>query len=223
MEDAMLSNKKRLEDGLDIFVVSMRDYVKGRLIAKIGDRWWEEGVLRAVDGRPPFSEIGPRELQRIISFHFDNVFGAVFGKQGATRAQLEVVIVARNDTKHKFGGPDFDARRVERDLNTMVFLLEEAGLQDAAQRIEGLLGKAAVPAGQPVRSGHPRGKTIVWSSEQASALKKRRLQKGLTQARVAELAEIDRRRYSWIEYPKIVVPPRQDELDRINRVLGTEE
>ena len=82
--------------------------------------------------------------------------------------------------------------------------------------------RAGVVAERPDRSvqgRHRVRKTVPWSAKQALSLKQRRRKLGLTQAQVGELTGVGRRRYSWIEYPKIVVPPRSDELECIVRVL----
>jgi hypothetical protein len=81
----------------------------------------------------------------------------------------------------------------------------------------GVLEPPPPPPRVPHRSGGH--KTLPWSSEQALFLKNRRRDMRLTQADVGKLTGIDRQRYSWIEYPKILSAPRRDELERIIRAL----
>ena len=56
------SNHSALGQGLKLYTDAMRQLVKQRLIAAFPNNWWEQGVLRALPGKPA-EEPQPRARQ----------------------------------------------------------------------------------------------------------------------------------------------------------------
>jgi len=191
---------------------------------------------------PKLDLIEPRELKAIVERNFSKLAWDWDPDYREVRARLDLIVTARN-LRIARGPADIPDEVVDDDLAPMKWILERAGLKEAVGRINALRSEtmttraggtqadATVSAPPPAtaelpsrkmdgeRRHKPRGKTIQWSAEQANALKRRRTELDLTQARVGELSGIGRRRYSWIEFPNIVVAPRLDELESICRVL----
>jgi len=143
------SNSEKLRAGLDVYLTAMREFVRARLLATYGDRWWQEGVERVLSdqmkrdiqqclqrssGSGKSQCLGAREIAMIITKNFDKAF-MQFANFGETRARLDLVAAARNEWAHPGAGGLSD-EEVSNHLFTMRLLLSRAALSEAAAEIE---------------------------------------------------------------------------------------
>jgi hypothetical protein len=154
--------KHAFAEALQIYLSGLRRFVEEQLRLRYGDRWWEEGVLGALDqigkanlarrrssfpGRNLVEYLEPRDLRVVLIENFDAVFKENLGSYSKTRELLSVVERARNEWAHS-NVQDFSRADFQYFVHALASLMDMAQLADS--EVIRLLGINATDGELPV-------------------------------------------------------------------------
>lgn len=193
--EATLSESLRA--GLDVYLKAMREFVKKRLIAAYGDRWWQDGVNGVLPDYMKINklhEVEPKHLAEIVKRNFDEAFESVFRRDfRGTVARLNLAVEARNKWAHE--GP-LSVDDVDNYLFNMAQLLSRAGPTQAKEdinRIRRDLRAAPVPPTIPGSTPPPAASPGLPKSPAAMLDSHGHLARGLRVTGKTELVNVLRR------------------------------
>ena len=144
-----MTDPERLRRIVDIYSRTMGDLLRTRLYAAFGSRWWDDGILAALDNtqrtalrnqqmknpdRDRMQLLGTNDISAIVSRHFDRVFAPSF-PQGKERTLALMDLVNRARIKLANNQPLAD-KEIETLVQAMSRLLAAAGYSRESRAVE---------------------------------------------------------------------------------------
>lgn len=142
-----ISNHAALGEGLRLYTAGMRRLIHDKLWAAYNNRWWDEGVLKALSdaqrnnvkrnaehasGKDRVEHVDATHAAAIVRRHFDGALKGTFRDYKQTSAWLDQAGAARDQWAHPRSS-DMEAGDVAHTLYAMVQILRMAGSPEATQ------------------------------------------------------------------------------------------
>lgn len=139
----------RLRRLLDLYCRAMGDFIRTRLHAALGAKWWDDGVLAALDTtqraalrdqqmRSPDADrthlLNPAQITAVVVRNFDNAFAPDF-REGKERTRALMESVNRGRIKLANRQP-FSDQEAAAFLQAMARTLRSAGCAREATAVE---------------------------------------------------------------------------------------